>query len=381
MSQGQPFDPLFPAGFVPGQTPPGGGGGPEEAKARIFWTKSRTFNVGPLAGDQAIMTLPASASIDVFVSYIQPNSQPTFRSPDGRELYKLRANEELVSGQIEQFTPGGHVPGGPGNTLPAVGRIFAIRDLPTQSWDLLVNTDDMTPDPDAAPTLYMRVTCIGWSREPTGIGPNELETILAGETKTDRLLSFIAMGGFDAITVPMAGLVQVFNQTVPWQPDDLDDPDLAGASNVIICAIGPSGITPLQANASGELLAFPDQNHDFSNFTTALAGSLVAVQTTSYPTGVSGRIDATAPTGTYYVQIWALAAVPANGTAVTPGNGAIAAPIRIDHSLNANDYFDFEIPGGLQSGAGLVVTLSTTEFTKSASPGNYMSATGTWKVR
>jgi hypothetical protein len=373
----QPYDPVFPTGRPPGGPRPADTAA-QEQKKRLFWSQSRSFTIAPGGPETAIMTLPASTAIDVMIQYRQPGQNPTIVSPDGREVYNLYAQEQLFSRILASFTPGGHVPGFGGDSLPPVGRVFAVRDFPADGWDLKIDTTNMVADPDAPPTLIIDVTCQGWAREPTGIGPLELETLAAAVEKTDRLLTFVPTGGLTDVDVgtPTFGIVQVYNLVDPWTPSNSD---LAGAANVIMCGVDPDtfDITPIFTTPSGGIAS--DPTPETTNFTTALAGSLVVRDRGCIIMAASGRIDSTATTGTYYVQLWNLDAVPANGTAVTTGNGAIAAPIKIQHSSGADDYFDFELPDGYDADTGFTITLSSTEFTKSASPGNFMSATGAYK--
>lgn len=112
------------------------------------------------------------------------------------------------------------------------------------------------------------------------------------------------------------------------------------------------------------------------NFTvTALASKLVIKGSAGTFRSVAGRLDASAPTGTYYVRVWDLTDVPADTTAASLVN-AISGAIRIDHSLNASDYWEIEMPDpGVAAATGITVGLSTTEFTQTAS-GAYLSVTG-----
>lgn len=393
----QPFDPLFPAARAPQRDDSGG----QDRKSRLLWTQSRTFTIAPRGPETALMSLPPATAIDVFVQYKQPASNPTITSPDGREVFNLYAGEQLMTRLLVSFTPGGHSPGGGGNSLPAVGRIFAVRDFPVDGWELKIDTTAMVPDPDAAPSLVIDVICQGWAREPTGIGPRELETIVAGEEQTDSLVVAVATAGLSDVDVPAFALVPVLNLIDPWEPTNQDK---AGAQDVIICGVDPDlNIHPISTNDDGEILAEFDTSllataanqvtqsakleiiadgalPELTTFTAALAGSLVVNASACRIVGASGRIDATAPTATYYIQLWNLAAAPADSTTYTTGNGGFWAPLKIVHSLNADDYWDIEIPEGFDASAGYTITLSSTEFVKSASPGNYLSATGLYKL-
>lgn len=390
----QPFDPLFPAG----RAPPRDDVGQQDRKSRLLWTQSRTFTIAPRGPETALMSLPPATAIDVFVQYRQPASNPTITSPDGREVFNLYAGEQLMTRILTSFTPGGHTPGGGGDPLPAVGRIFAIRDFPVDGWELKIDTTLMIPDPDAAPSLVIDVVCQGWAREPTGIGPRELETIVAGEEQTDSLVVAIATAGLSDVDVPAFALVSVYNLIDPWEPTNQDK---AGAQNVIMCGVNPDlEIQPIATTLTGaieldtSLLATSAKQDtqtallttiaageapELTNFTGALAGSLVVRAAACRIMGASGRLDSTATDGTYYVQAWNLAAVPADATNYTAVNGGIAAPIKIVHLSGNDDEWALDIPAGFTASAGFVITLSSTEFVKSASPGSFMSATGFYK--
>lgn len=250
MADQQPFDPLDPARRAPERDD---SVGQQDRKARLLWTQSRTFTIAPRGPETALMSLPPSTAIDVFVQYKQPASNPTITSPDGREVFNLYAGEQLMTRILTSFTPGGHTPGGGGNDLPAVGRIMAIRDFPVDGWELKIDTTAMVPDPDAAPTLVIDVICQGWAREPTGIGPRELETIVAGEEQTDALVVAVATAGLSDVDVPAFALVSVYNLIDPWEPTNQDK---AGAQNVIMCGVNPDlEIQPIATTLAGNIQA------------------------------------------------------------------------------------------------------------------------------
>jgi hypothetical protein len=72
------------------------------------------------------------------------------------------------------------------------------------------------------------------------------------------------------------------------------------------------------------------------------------------------QVDATAPSGTYYVQLLAAGSLPADG-AVTH----LRPPISVAHTLGTPDLVTFDdCPGGIPCPAGAVAVLSTTQFTK-----------------
>lgn len=84
----------------------------------------------------------------------------------------------------------------------------------------------------------------------------------------------------------------------------------------------------------------------------------------------SGRIDASAPSATYYLQAINSATLPVDG-AVT----MLMAPTKLVHTTGTDTpiFIDFT-QNGIYASAGIVFCLSSTEFTKTIS-GAYLSAT------
>lgn len=95
---------------------------------------------------------------------------------------------------------------------------------------------------------------------------------------------------------------------------------------------------------------------------TALEAGHVITGAASSVRGLDGRIDSTAATATYYVQIVAPKAGPA-----LPDDGAVPfiAPLRIDHTNGVNSQFSLPIPdGGVNAASGWCWCVSSTEFAK-----------------
>ena len=105
-------------------------------------------------------------------------------------------------------------------------------------------------------------------------------------------------------------------------------------------------------------------------FSAALEASHVVKNAAGTFYGYSGRLDATAPTGTYFVQALDASSLPPDG-AVTMLVGAV----KIQHLVNVDDYPFVDLGHVAKAAAnGIVVVLSTTEFTKTIS-GAYLSIT------
>ena len=147
---------------------------------------------------------------------------------------------------------------------------------------------------------------------------------------------------------------------------------------------------PLEADANGNLLVSLGTNlagEDSSNNCFAMVNKPVATATFNYSLdmsaaleastvtkaasgnmyGIFGRIDSTAPSNTYYIQAINAGSVPANG-AVT----LLMAPHKVQHINGYDTSISLPIPNGIYGSTGLVVCLSTSEFTKTLA-GAYMS--------
>jgi hypothetical protein len=115
-------------------------------------------------------------------------------------------------------------------------------------------------------------------------------------------------------------------------------------------------------------------------FSTALASKLI-VSTVNLSTirSVSGRLDATAASGTYFLQCWNLDDVPADTTVVGAGN-ALMNPLKIVHTLGTDDEINVDFDdGGTEASAGITFGLSTTEFAQTAA-GAFLSLTASYAL-
>lgn len=138
-------------------------------------------------------------------------------------------------------------------------------------------------------------------------------------------------------------------------------------------------VSPYEDNANGVLavaqrpLASIDYQWAISK-STALEASRLAKAAPGSISSLVGRLDSTAATGTYYIQTINAAAVPADG-AVT----LLVAPLKINHVNGTDDYFsiDFGVNGKFCT-SGIVIVLSTTEFTKTIG-GAFLSLTIDYK--
>ncbi len=110
---------------------------------------------------------------------------------------------------------------------------------------------------------------------------------------------------------------------------------------------------------------------------TTLAAKLIVKTRPGNLRSLSGRLDSTLATGTYYLQLWNLADVPADTTAVSSTN-SLMAPFKIQHTTGTDSRFVLDFPESVYASVGITLGLSTTEFTKTAGT-SVLSATAEYK--
>jgi hypothetical protein len=107
----------------------------------------------------------------------------------------------------------------------------------------------------------------------------------------------------------------------------------------------------------------------------ALAKSLQVATEGAMLAKVAGRIDSTASTATYYIQVLNAASLPADG-AVT----LLIAPIKIQHTTGTDSPFDIDLtPDYIKSKNGIFIVCSTTEFTKTIVGSNILSCSALYR--
>lgn len=96
---------------------------------------------------------------------------------------------------------------------------------------------------------------------------------------------------------------------------------------------------------------------------SALEASTVTKASAGVIRSLSGRVDSTHASGTYYLQVLNASSLPADG-AVT----FLRTPLKIVHTSGTNSNFSIDFTmNGVFASTGIVVCLSTTEFTKTIS--------------
>jgi len=150
---------------------------------------------------------------------------------------------------------------------------------------------------------------------------------------------------------------------------------------------------PLLTNATGHLHTadgFAPQAEDNTNGVIATQNKPLAVSTYAWAVDksaaleassiakasagvvrlISGRIDSTLASGTYYIQVLNSATLPADG-AVT----YLVAPTKLVHTTGTDTVFNLDFTmNGVYASAGIVVCISSAEFTKVIG-GAYLSMT------
>lgn len=137
-----------------------------------------------------------------------------------------------------------------------------------------------------------------------------------------------------------------------------------------------SSVPIATATAITASITLPVQDVPWSDtFSTALANSFVVKAAPGVLRSVTLRVDGTLGAGTYYLQVWNLAAPPVDATAVTLLN-SLAAPVKVVHVAGVDDNvrYDFD-EGGEAFTVGASLNLSTTEFTKTIAAGAFLSVT------
>ena len=113
-----------------------------------------------------------------------------------------------------------------------------------------------------------------------------------------------------------------------------------------------------------------------NTFSTALANSFIVKAALGTLRNMTVRVDSTLATGTYYLQLWNLAALPADTTVVGAGN-SLEAPTKVVHAVGTNDLVTYDFAElGIPFSAGCVLGISSTEFTKTAVAGAFLSVIG-----
>lgn len=173
------------------------------------------------------------------------------------------------------------------------------------------------------------------------------------------------------------GVGQVEGDVAAEDTDSGNPVKMGGVYDATLPTYTDGDRTNLQTDENGRVLTsstlkpLASSSYAWSvDLSSALEASSVTKASAGNLKYFSGRINATAPTGTYYLQILNASSVPADG-AVTH----LVTPIKLQH-LNLTDTpIVIELPdNGVYASTGIVWCLSSTEFTKTISS-NYVSAT------
>jgi hypothetical protein len=110
------------------------------------------------------------------------------------------------------------------------------------------------------------------------------------------------------------------------------------------------------------------------DISAALEASSIVKATPGVIYSSDGRIDSTLATGTYYILTMDSATLPSDG-AVT----MLWAPLKIQHTSGSDSFFTITYgKNGVYGSAGIVICISTSEFTKTIG-GAYLSMANLYK--
>jgi len=163
-------------------------------------------------------------------------------------------------------------------------------------------------------------------------------------------------------------------------PTDGEEADLALDSSK--CCTSAIGVRKLDNGGGGAdqdvVIVGPSNLIDpwLNTWSVALANTFLIKGSAGTIRNLTLRVDSTLASGTYYLQVWDMAAVPANGVAVTLANG-IDAPLKIVHVLGTDDLIVKDWSElGVDFDNGACLNLSSTEFTKTLVAGAFCSVIG-----
>lgn len=148
------------------------------------------------------------------------------------------------------------------------------------------------------------------------------------------------------------------------------------------CCSASIGVTSLEPGGGGTdqdvvVVGPPSLIDPWSNtFSTALSNSFIIRAAPGTIRNLTFRLDSTLASGTYYLQVWDLAAPPVDGTAVTLVN-SLDAPLKIVHVLGVDDLIVKDWSElGVDFDVGASLNISSTEFTKTTVAGAFGSVIG-----
>lgn len=214
-------------------------------------------------------------------------------------------------------------------------------------------------------------------------------TLADGDMKHIRVTSdgslIVSIGGGTGATVAVAGTVAagatdsgnpvkvgaVYNSTAPTyttgQRTDLQADSLGNLQENLYTAIFGEDATNNLLGTQNKPVAVATYAWSIDR-STALEASSISKATAGVVRMVQGRIDSTLATGPYYIQLLNSATLPADGAVTT-----LLAPLKIQHTTGTDSLFNIDCTmNGVYSSAGIVIVLSTTEYTKTIG-GAYLS--------
>jgi len=294
------------------------------------------------SGSASIVLEASSAGQDVTLANALPvgdNLVGRVKLSDGTNVETVKAASTAAAfadtAAVTDIRPGGIFPAAVSTQVDAVTNATSLTKI--VSWLMAFNG-----------TSWDRVKSM-----QTGALPSMTTGILntLGVLKFNAVKPALLDGELTELQGSSRGALLVANDEIPQAQDD---------ANQVIATV----IKPLATSTYAWSVAF----------SVALEASKIVKASPGNLRAATIRLDATAPSATYYVQVLNSASLPADGPVVH-----LIAPIKKIHTTGTDTYISVDMTDScINATAGIVVVLSITEFTKTIS-GAYLSNTILYK--
>ncbi len=238
-----------------------------------------------------------------------------------------------------------------------------------------------------APCEYTDITEVGGTAVPTAAMDSDPNSNPAVPT-ISKLMGFNGTmwdrvrSGLTAATATLTGLLNTlpfakYNATIPTLTDGqaiVNQADINGNQRVTHQTLTFGEDPSYNVMRTNDVPNVdPTKSWDVDK-SAALEASTVTKASAGTIRSITGRIDASAGTATYYLLVLNHASLPADG-AVT----LLTAPVKIAHVTGTDSQINLDfLMNGVYATTGITVCLSTTEFTKTIA-GAYLSTTVRYK--
>lgn len=325
-----------------------GGSDGANARALLTDTSGRLENVGAAAAGAAAAGNPVQVGgVDPGgkVQALSQNNDKSLAVCLTSDAQVIQSNASLTTSGSATFTGLGH---------KEVNLFVNVKTAPTGTLPTLTYTVQELDPGDQATAIGTSVT--GLALIAVGTQTLKLPDTTTGCIKVSWAIGGTASPTFPSVyaTLTVKPTEDTIEQFAPVAEDNVN--------GVVAVTLKPMAVATYAWTAA---------------FTTALATNLIAKNTFGVLRKLFVRVDSTATTGTYYVQVFNSATLPAD----TTGTGTmLVAPKRVALVNGTEQYLELDYTdAGIGFSAGLVVVLSTTEFTKTIVLSNWLSVTALLK--